>query len=102
MDPTLFGALFVLVAAVLGLWVDLRFPGLTPKDVRKVLIHLAVVFVLAHLVSPILTAGLIGTGMPLARLDALMLVILPGLVYGSLAVIWLIKYAQDPLRSLMR
>jgi hypothetical protein len=100
--PMLFGVLFVLAAAALALWVDARFPGLTPPDLRRVLVHLAVTFVVGHLVSPILSGAIIDTGIPLARLSALMLVILPGLVYGSLCVIWLVKLAQDPLRSLMR
>jgi uncharacterized membrane protein len=98
----LFGVLFVLAAAVLALWVDVRFPGLTPQGIQRVLVHLAITFVVGHLVSPILSGMVIHTGMPLARLSALMLVILPGLLYGSLCVIWLVKHAQDPLRSMMR
>jgi hypothetical protein len=98
----LFGVMFVGGAGALALWIDARFPGMTPQQIQRTLIHVAVAFAVCRLASPLVSDFIVGTGVPLARLAALMLVVLPTLMYGILAAIWLVKHAQDPMRSMMR
>ena len=93
--------LFVIATAVLALWVDVRFPGLTPRELMRTGIHLGIAFAASTVAAPIVSDALIGTGLPMARLAALVLV-LTALGYLFLTVIWVIKLAQGPLRSMMR
>ena len=93
--------LFVIATAVLALWVDVRFPGLAPGEVMRTGIHIAIAFVASTLVAPIVSDIVIDTGLPLARLAALAFVLV-ALGYVFLTVIWVIKLAQGPMRSMMR
>jgi hypothetical protein len=93
--------LFVIATAVLALWVDVRFPNLAPGELMPTGIHMGIAFVASTLAAPIVSDYVIGTGLPLARLAGLLLV-LAALGYVFLTVIWVIKLAQGPMRSMMR
>ncbi len=93
--------LFVIATAVLALWVDARFPGLAPAEVMRTGIHIGIAFVASTVAAPIVSDVVVGTGLPLARLAALALVLV-ALGYLFLTVIWVIKLAQGPMRSMMR
>ena len=45
--------LFVIATAVLALWVDVRFPGLTPAEVMRTGIHMGIAFVASTVAAPI-------------------------------------------------
>jgi hypothetical protein len=92
---------FVIATAVIALWIDVRFPGLAPAELMRIGIHLAVAFVASTLVAPFVSDAIIGTGLPLARLAGLF-VVLAALCYVFLTAIWVIKAAQGPMRSMMR
>ena len=93
--------LFVIATAVIALWVDVRFPGLAPTDLKGVTIHLGVAFLVSTVGSHAVSSVILVAGVPFARLIALFAV-LAALGYLLLAVIWAIRLAQGPLRSLMR
>jgi hypothetical protein len=94
-----FAVTFVVSAGLLALWIDARFPNIRPRDTRGALIHLAVAFVFARVGSKLLGDSLISVGLPGARLIATIGIVLPGLVYACLAVIWLLKSVQAALRG---
>jgi hypothetical protein len=93
--------LFVIATAVIALWVDVRFPDLAPGDLMRTGIHLSVAFLVSTVVAPFASDLVIDTGLPLARLAGLLLV-LAGLAYVFLTVIWVIKLFQGRLGSITR
>jgi hypothetical protein len=85
-------------AAVLALWLVVRFPERGPDDVTKALLHVALsVLVLQLLVPAIHVVG--GTGVPGAQLIVSFGIVLPGLTYVFLAAAWMIKAAQSRLQG---
>jgi hypothetical protein len=68
---------------------------------RGALIHLGVAFVLSRLVSKLLGDMLVSSGLPGGRLCASIGIVLPGLVYACLAVLWLVRSIQGALRGSM-
>jgi hypothetical protein len=63
MGLLVFSVAFVAGAGALALWVDRRFPGIRPRDMRGALIHLGVAFVLSRLVSKRLGDMLVSSGL---------------------------------------
>lgn len=51
MTFTAFAAIFASCAALMAFWIDVRFPRLTPHDLREAMIRLVVVFVGVHLMA---------------------------------------------------
>jgi len=86
-------------AALLGLWIDVRFPQLAPADLMRAAIRIVVAFAIGYLVAPVLTLA-IGAGMSPAA--ALMLLVLPTLVLFFLAAIWMMRALQAMLPGLYR
>lgn len=86
--------LFVLVlaagAALLAIWIHVRFPGLAPERIGRTLLHAGIAFVILQL-----TPGL--SDSPVALLAGVFLFVLPALVYGLLSSIWVLKLAQTAL-----
>jgi hypothetical protein len=93
---------FVLVlcvgAALLALWLVVRFPDLGPGDMTRALLHVAVSAVLIqvmvgaiHLVSR--------SGLPAPQFLAAFGVVLPGLTYTFLAAAWMIRSAATRLHG---
>jgi hypothetical protein len=97
----LFTVAFVAGAGSLAVWVDRRFPGIRPSDMRGALIHLAVAFVVSRVVSGLLGDMLVSSGVPGGRVCATIGIVLPGLAYACLAVLWLVRSIQGALRGSM-
>ena len=98
MSMTAFVLFLCTGAAVLALWLVVRFPERGPDDVTKALLHVALsVLVLQLLVPAIHLVG--GTGVPGAQLIVSFGIVLPGLTYVFLAAAWMIKAAQSRLQG---
>jgi hypothetical protein len=99
MDLVAFSVAFVGAAGALALWVDTRFPDIRPHDMRGALIHLAVAFLVSCVASGLLGDMLVSSGVPGGRLCASIGIVLPGLAYVCLAVLWLVRSIQGALRG---
>jgi hypothetical protein len=81
-------------AALLAIWLDVRLETHTPRSVSWTFIHTAgAIFglsVMPHLIALIVA----GSDSPVRKLIAVMAVLLPALIYCSLAAIWLLKLVQ--------
>lgn len=98
MSMTTFVLFLCTAAAVLALWLVVRFPERGPHDVTKALLHVALsVLVLQLLVPAIHVVG--GTGVPGAQLIVSFGIVLPGLTYVFLAAAWMIKATQSRLQG---
>lgn len=85
-------------AAVLALWLVVRFPDLGPDDVTKALLHVALSMVVLQLLVPAIHA-VGGTGVPGAQFVVSLGIVLPGLTYVFVAAAWLIRAAGARLQG---
>ena len=91
MSPALFLFLLALGAAVIAVWIDLRFPGLAPETLRANFVHAAVAFV-ALTIVPVVIDPMFSNGQSLiVQLVALFGILFAVLVYAFLALAWLVK-----------
>jgi hypothetical protein len=95
-------ATFVLVlcvgAALLALWLVVRFPELGPSDITWALLHVAVAAVLGQLMAGAI--GAVGrSGVPAARFVGSFGIVLPGLTYIFVAAAWLIRATAERLHD---
>jgi len=86
-------------AGLLGLWIDVRFPGLAPADLMRAAIRIVAAFAIGYLVAPVLTLA-VGAGLSPAA--ALMLLVLPALVLFFLTAIWMMRALQAMLPGMHR
>jgi hypothetical protein len=89
--------LLSLGAAVLALWIALRFPTLGPSNVGRALLHVAAALAVGYAVAPAMRL----LGAPASPLVPVLCVALPGLIYMFLSGAWLIRAAvtgRGPLR----
>jgi hypothetical protein len=79
MPPVVFAVALVVGAALLALWVDVRFPKLAPRRLQMRLVVAALAYVaVATIPVPPTVAGLVG-------------LVLPVLSLGFLTGIWLLR-----------
>ena len=98
MSMTTFVLFLCTGAALLALWLVLRFPELGPDDITKALLHVAVSVVVLQLLVPAIHA--VGaTGLPGAQFVVSFGIVLPGLTYVFVAAAWLIRAAQARLQG---
>jgi hypothetical protein len=85
-------------AALLALWLVVRFPDLGPSDVTWALLHVALSIVLGQLILS--SIGVLGRfDVPAARFVASFGIVLPGLTYMFVAAAWLIRAASGHLHG---
>jgi len=89
---------FVTVAALgagaIALWLDARLEPLTPRTVGWTFIHTAGAILALKLMPQLILIVVAGSESPLRKIAALLVVLLPALVYSWLAAIWLLKLLQ--------
>jgi hypothetical protein len=82
-DPHLFLLALVCGAAVLALWLDMRFPGLAPKSMQsRFLAALAAGVVLSLPTPPTTVVTVIAVDLPM-------------FAFGFLAMLWLLRLLAD-------
>ena len=85
-------------AALLALWLVVRFPDRGPNDLTWALLHVALSIVLGQLI--IASNGALDTvGVPAARFVAAFGIVLPCLTYMFVAAAWLIRAAAGHLQG---
>jgi hypothetical protein len=89
-------------AALLALWLVVRYPGVGPTTFRGGAIQIGAsvqmgVSVLAGWALAPVTTMVVGSGVPLAVFLAAFLVVLPGLIYIFLAWAWMVKVLQGAM-----
>jgi hypothetical protein len=90
-SPTIFVLFLALGAAIVALWIELRFPALAPVTLRASLVHAAVAF-LALVAVPVAFDPMLAVGdSPIVVLVALFGGVFPVLVYAFLTLTWLVK-----------
>jgi hypothetical protein len=95
---TIYG--FVMVeavgAALLALWLVVRYPGPGPSSFRGSLVHLGAAMLIGWALAPV-TTYVVGSGAPAAAYVAAFLIVLPGLVYTFVAWAWMVKLLQGAM-----
>jgi hypothetical protein len=84
-------------ASVIGLWVDVRFPGALPRRRGLLLVHLVLALV-ALRAAPVLMGMIPGVETePAPATVALLGVFMPALAYTVLSAVWIMRAAQGSL-----
>jgi hypothetical protein len=79
----------------LAVWIDSRWPRLTPTELRGTIIHVGASLVALQI---LVSAGLrIGQGSSSMMLVTIVTFIVPALVYCLIAGIWVMKLAQGAI-----
>lgn len=100
LSPTVFAVCFLVGAAVIALWIDVRFPGLAPSSFGGTVLHVGGTIVGAQLLTPLATHFLGGSAF--LTLVSTFAVGFPALVYTLLVAIWIIRILRGLTRSLLR
>jgi hypothetical protein len=83
-------------AALLALWLTVRFPESGPASFRGASVHVGASMLVGWALAP-MTTLLVGSAVPAAAFLAALLVVLPGLVYVFLTWAWMVKLLQGAL-----
>jgi hypothetical protein len=90
MSSTTFLVALMIGAALVAMWIHVRFPKLAPDHLGKTLLHTGIAFALLQL-SP----GFVES--PVMALVAIVLVVLPAFVYTLLCTIWMLRHMQTAI-----
>jgi len=85
-------------AFALALWINQRFPGIAPEELKTALMHVGAALLVGQAVVPLVNGLLPDMGALATALVAIFLVGLPALVYSLLSSIWIIRLAQAAFR----
>ena len=97
-----FGIVLAVGAALVALWIDLRWEQRRPESPMRRMGHSFAAYGIVRLVS-VATVHLGGDGTPLGqRVAVLFLLFTPGLVYAFLAGIWVLRSLADAVRLARR
>jgi hypothetical protein len=88
-------------AGVVALWIDMRFPGLGPRDLAKAILHVAASVAVVYATSPAMGMFTSSDNTRVVLLGVFWIGF-PSIVYCLLAGIWLIKVAQGMLSGHLR
>lgn len=77
-------------AALLAGWIHVRFPSLAPERLTMTMVHTAIALLLLKVVPLVLESSL---NLHLAIFG----LVVPALVYGLLAALWMLNQAQTAL-----
>lgn len=98
MNGAVFAVLVLLGGAAIALWIEVRFPRLAPRDMRRTMFHVGISIVVAQLVVPAVMHVTAAGGDPVRTLVAIFGIGFPALTYCLLASIWAVKIFQAHLR----
>jgi hypothetical protein len=89
-----FGILFLLGAAAVALWVDNRFPGIAPPNLRRALFRTLVALAVSQLIFPPAWEAALARSPVLV---AVFVLAFPCLTWVLLSAIWSIRQLQATL-----
>ena len=96
MTAETFGIGFLLGAGAIAVWLDVRFPGFAPSDLRRAMIRSGVAFAASRFLFPPVWTAATERGSVLLAIFA---IALPCLTYLLLSTIWSIKWLQAAMRG---
>lgn len=102
MTVGIFSVLFIAAAAIVAIWIVVRYPGRAPTEFRRALIHFGVSMVGMYVILPILQHDLASMPQPLQLYLSVFGLLLPALIYRFVATIWLLRLVSGSLRSALR
>jgi hypothetical protein len=97
----IFSVFFVALSASMALWLDVRFRGLTPSDLRAGGLRLVAAFVVAQLAVP-LAGWAVSPLPPSVEPWTLVGVGFAAMVFLMLAVVWMLRLAHGLLGGMLR
>ena len=97
MSASTFPLVLAVGAALLALWVHVRFPNLGGGGWRRVLVHMAAGFVILQALMPTALSNAVEVGAPGVAVAAAMGIALPAFTYVFLSSIWFLRLAQGLL-----
>jgi ABC-type Fe3+-siderophore transport system permease subunit len=97
LSSSTFAVCSLLGAAAVAVWLDLRFPRLTPATVKSILLHVGGALVAAQLLSPLAFHFL--TGSRASTLAVVFVVALPALTYALLVALWVLRFLANASRG---
>jgi|GraSoiStandDraft_8_1057269.scaffolds.fasta_scaffold159257_1 hypothetical protein len=98
MSIQVFGILFLFGASAIALWLDARFPGLAPADLRRAILRTLIALGASQLIFPPVWAAALARSPVLL---AVFVVAFPCLTWVLLSAIWSIRQLQATLRGHM-
>ena len=89
MSPSVYGIVFLLGAGALAVWSYVRWPGLMPSRLTRILVHVVVAILASHLGRQAIDvlASLNSVGYSLAAVFG---IALPLLTYNLLVALWVL------------
>jgi hypothetical protein len=94
-NPGLFVVFIALGAAAIALWIDARFPGIAPANIRGIVIHAALAVAAGQLLVPAGLGFVRSLESHVMTLVGVFGVAFPALIYALLVGVWMIKTAQS-------
>lgn len=88
MSNHMFVLAFAVGAALLAIWIQVRFPSHGPERFGGTMLHAGIAFVILKIVTHVGDATLSGLAF---------LVLFPALVYALLCTLWMLKLTQTAL-----
>ena len=85
----------------MAVWIDVRFPGLVPGDLRGAVIRLAVAFVAAQAVVPA-ASYLVQPMPPGGETTTILAVGFAAMTFLMLAVVWIVRVVQRLAGGILR
>ncbi len=101
MTFTAFAFVFASCAAVMALWIDVRFPSLTPKDLRSAMIRLVAAFVVVHIAAALTDRLIRPIGAP-TDLWVVLGAAFALLTLSMLTTMWVLKVARGMMGGSLR
>lgn len=84
-------------AAAIALWIDVRFPGITPRALIGFIAHASLAIAAGKLLVPAGMSALLEAESAVLAIVAVFGVAFPALMYAFLIAVWTIKTAQGYL-----
>lgn len=94
--------LIALGAAAIALWIDVRFPGVAPRNMRGILVHAVLAVAAGKVLAPAALNFVQGLESHVYTLVGVFGVAFPAIIYALLVGVWTIRTAQNHLSGLYR
>lgn len=101
MSYAIFSVCFVVLAAGMTVWIDVRFRGLTPSDFRAGGLRLLAAFVVAQVAVPV-TSWAAGPLPSSVEAWTLVAAGFAAMVFLMLAVLWMLRLAHGLMGGMLR
>jgi hypothetical protein len=82
-------------AAAIALWIDVRFPGIAPRNARGILIHAVLAVAAGQLLARVTLGFVTELESAVLTLVGVFGVAFPAIVYALLVGVWTIRNAQS-------